>query len=310
MLRQWRRWNIRRVGISGNLQKWKNYAALMGLGLWMAAILGFSVNQYREEGHEAAGVIYREEVFSAADCALADTAEETAAVLEPESIQAETAALPETAAAYGKIYLTFDDGPSPDVTPEILDILKENQVKATFFIVDYPESSIPLLQRMIEEGHTIGIHGSSHDYAEIYQSDEAFMENIRTLHDKLLADTGYDAYVVRFPGGSSNTVSENYSNGIMTRLTRELDAEGIMYLDWNVSSGDAEGNGVPSDELAESVACGLVSGSTNVVLLHDTSAKQTTAEALQEIIDNGKAQGYEFCPVTADMKVVHHKVYN
>lgn len=308
MLKQKRhKWNIKRVRISGNLQKWKNYAALGGMLIWMGIVLGYTVSQNDGEKSVSAEILCHEEIVNAAECEPVEVVEEP--VLQAD-MAAETAALPETDGAYGKIYLTFDDGPSPDVTPEILDILKENGVKATFFIIDYPESSIPLLKRMIEEGHTIGIHGYSHDYAAIYQSDEAFMENIKSLHDKLLADTGYDAYVVRFPGGSSNTVSKKYSNGIMTRLTQELDAEGIMYLDWNVSSGDAEGNDIPSEQLAESVACGLISGGTNVVLLHDTSAKQTTADALQEIIDNGRALGYEFYPVTADMNTIHHKVYN
>lgn len=208
------------------------------------------------------------------------------------------------------IYLTFDDGPSMDVTPEILDILKENDVKATFFILNYGEKSIPILQRMVREGHTIGIHGYSHDYAEIYASEDAFMENVQKLHDKILEDVGYEASLVRFPGGSSNTVSAKYKKGIMTKLTKRLKKEGWRYLDWNVSTGDAEGSDIPSSQLVDAVKRELNPERANVVLLHDTSSKQSSADALQEIIDYGIENGYTFCPVTESTEMVHHHVNN
>ena len=209
-----------------------------------------------------------------------------------------------------KVYLTFDDGPSMDVTPEILDILKKNDVKATFFILNYGEKSIPILERIAREGHTIGIHGFSHDYAEIYTSEDAFMENVQKLHDKLLADVGYDARIVRFPGGSSNTISEKYKKGIMTKLTKRLEKEGWKYLDWNVSTGDAEGSNIPSSQLVETVKRELKPDRATVVLLHDTSAKQSSVDALQDIIDFGIENGYTFCPVAEDMTMVHHRVNN
>lgn len=221
------------------------------------------------------------------------------AVVEPEVVREKKT-----------VYLTFDDGPSMDVTPEILDILKKNDVKATFFILNYGEKSIPILERMVREGHTIGIHGYSHDYAEIYASEDAFMNNIQKLHDKLLEDVGYDARIVRFPGGSSNTISEKYKKGIMKKLTKRLEKEGWKYLDWNVSTGDAEGNNVPSSQLVKSVKSELKPEQANVVLLHDTSSKQSSADALQNIIDFGIENGYTFCPVTEDTTMVHHKVNN
>ena len=221
------------------------------------------------------------------------------AVVEPEVVREKKT-----------IYLTFDDGPSMDVTPEILDILKANDVKAIFFILNYGEKSIPILKRMVREGHTIGIHGYSHDYAEIYTSEEAFMDNVQKLHDKLLADVGYDARIVRFPGGSSNTISEKYKKGIMTKLTKRLEKEGWKYLDWNVSTGDAEGNNIPSSQLVKAVKKELKPEQANVILLHDTSAKQSSADALQDIIDFGFENGYTFCPVTEDTTMVHHRVNN
>ncbi len=209
------------------------------------------------------------------------------------------------------IYLTFDDGPSSDVTVEILDILKENNVKATFFILDYTKDKIPIIQRMIDEGHTIGIHGYSHEYNEIYTSEEAFMESINKLADKLREDTGYEAFCLRFPGGSSNTVSRHYSTGIMSRLVDLVEEEGWMYFDWNVSSGDAAANTVPTEKIISNVESELDPDSNkNVVLMHDTSYKTTSAEALQTIIDYGKENGYSFYPITRNTPEVHHAVAN
>ena len=175
------------------------------------------------------------------------------------------------------IYLTFDDGPSSDVTVRVLDTLKANGIKATFFICDYDEDKLPIIKRMIDEGHTIGIHGYSHDYSQIYTSNDAFMENINKLKNKLKEDTGYDAYVIRFPGGSSNTVSEKYCVGVMSQL---------------VHTG------------------GFKHNRNNVVLMHDTSAKQTSADALQSIITYGKNNGYSFYPISKDTIPVHHGVNN
>ena len=107
----------------------------------------------------------------------------------------------------GIIFLTFDDGPSTNITPAVLDILKEKNVKATFFILDYNEEEEPIIKREHEEGHTIGIHGYSHRYEDIYQSEETYMENITKLQEKIKLTTGYNATITRFPGGSSNTVS-------------------------------------------------------------------------------------------------------
>ena len=129
--------------------------------------------------------------------------------------------------AKGEVYLTFDDGPS-DVTNEVLNVLKENNVKATFFINDYSEEDKPTIQRIVDEGHTLGIHGMSHDYAEIYSSIDALMENFNSLHSKLLNDFGYDAKFIRFPGGASNTVSREYCDGIMTEAVEEVVQEGLV----------------------------------------------------------------------------------
>lgn len=208
------------------------------------------------------------------------------------------------------VYLTFDDGPSSDVTAQVLDILAKNNVKATFFICDYSESEIPLLKRMVAEGHTIGIHGYSHEYKTIYASVDAFMENVYKLKDKLKADTGYDAFCMRFPGGSSNTVSKKYCPGIMTNLVQLMTDNDMMYVDWNVSSGDASGKRLSPQKIADNVCAGLKHDRGNIVLMHDTSAKQTTADALQKMIDCAKARGYSFYPITKETVPVHQGLQN
>ncbi len=209
-----------------------------------------------------------------------------------------------------RVYLTFDDGPSSNITPRILDTLKANDVQATFFIVNYSSSNKYLIQRMINEGHTVAIHGYSHDYAAIYANDDAFMNNIYRLRDKLLADFGYNATIIRFPGGSSNTVSANYNAGIMSRLVERVEQEGFTYFDWNVSSGDASGGSVSKSSIYRNVTSRLSRGRNNVVLMHDAAAKSTTADALQDIIDYGKGNGYCFLPITPDTYAVHHGVNN
>ena len=209
-----------------------------------------------------------------------------------------------------RIYLTFDDGPSQRVTPRILDTLKQYDAKATFFILNYAEEDKPLIQRMIDEGHTVAIHGYSHDYATIYASDDAFMENIYKLRDRLRADFGYEATFIRFPGGASNTISANHCKGIMSRLVKRVEQEGFAYFDWNVDSGDADGNTKPKDYILSHVKSGLCQGRGNVVLMHDAGMKTTTADALPEILQYGLANGYTFLPITKDTVPVHHATSN
>lgn len=209
-----------------------------------------------------------------------------------------------------RIYLTFDDGPSQRVTPRILDTLKQYGAKATFFIINYSDGDKPLIQRMIDEGHTIAIHGYSHDYATIYASDDAFMENIYKLRDRLREDFGYEATFIRFPGGASNTISANHCKGIMSRLVKRVEQEGFAYFDWNVDSGDADGNTKPKDYILSHVKGGLCQGRGNVVLMHDTGVKTTTADALPEILQYGLANGYTFLPITKDTVPVHHATSN
>lgn len=210
--------------------------------------------------------------------------------------------------ATGVIYLTFDDGPS-NVTPEILDILEKNDVKATFFIVDYSEEDKETIQRVINNGHTLGIHGISHDYATIYSSVTAALENFTDLKEKLLNDFGYEATFIRFPGGASNTVSKKYSEGVMTKVTEAVEQEGLVYYDWNVDVNDAGGARTAS-KIYDNFVEGIASKRENVVLMHDGFGHEATAEALQRIIDYAKYNGYEFSAISENTVPVQHSVNN
>ena len=207
------------------------------------------------------------------------------------------------------IYLTFDDGPSP-VTNTVLDILKENNIKATFFITDYAPDELPIIKRMISDGHTIGIHGFSHDYSVIYKSEEAFLNNVNSLAEKLKNDTGYIATIMRFPGGSSNSISKRYCKGVVTAAAHTLLNNGWRYFDWNVDSGDADGTAMPSYYIINRVKQGLKKGRTNVVLMHDFDNKITTAQSLQEIINYAKSQGYTFNSINEKTNDVKHTIAN
>lgn len=208
------------------------------------------------------------------------------------------------------IYLTFDDGPSKNVTPRLLDILKENDVKATFFILDYSPDKLPILKRMISEGHTIAIHGYSHKYSEIYKSEEAFMNNVYKLQEKIYDDTGYVTNIIRFPGGSSNTISKDYCPGVMTKIVKRLDDEGIVYVDWNVDSGDANGSGINADKLYNNSVNGLKKGRSNIILMHDSDVKTTTPDAVKRVIEYGKKNGYTFLPLNESSATAHHGINN
>ncbi len=226
--------------------------------------------------------------------------------------ESETTVIPEEIPkSTGTIYLTFDDGPSLKITPQILDILKENNIKATFFIVDYQVGSEreQLVIRAFNEGHTIGLHGSSHTYSKIYSSLEALIENFETLQEKVYNSTGYHSNIIRFPGGSSNTVSKHYCEGIMTEAVEYFSSNDFVYFDWNVDSQDAGGT-TTAGGVFENVTSSIIPGRNNIVLMHDTGSKSHTLEALQSIIDWAIAEGYEFKAITEETPQVTHRIAN
>lgn len=204
------------------------------------------------------------------------------------------------------IYLTFDDGPSM-ITPQILDILKQNDVKATFFMIGKSEGYDDIIRRVSSEGHTVAIHSNTHNYGYIYSSESAYFEDLYALQNRLKNITGIAPNVIRFPGGSSNTVSY-FNRGIMSRLTIEVMQKGFAYFDWNIDSGDT--GRIGSDAIVNNVTSSLGDHNTYVVLMHDYGANQQTADALDRIIKYGKSNGYHFDKLTTDTPVVHHGINN
>ena len=203
------------------------------------------------------------------------------------------------------IYLTFDDGPSKEVTPYILDILKEYNIKATFFVIGTTNNDA-LIKRAYDEGHTIGLHSYTHNY-NIYKSSETFFNDLNKISDKVYNITGERSYIIRFPGGSSNTISKNYKNGIMSLLAKEVENKGYVYFDWNVGSSDTVTSS--SEKTCNNVKKRLGSG-TNVVLMHDYSEKKSNIEALRCIIEYGLESGYKFDKITKSTKQIHHSIAN
>ena len=209
----------------------------------------------------------------------------------------------------GVIWLTFDDGPSANITPKVLDILKKENIKATFFVINYSNSNEHLLKREVAEGHTIGIHGYSHEYSKIYKSKETFMSNVYTLQDRIYKSTGVKSMYTRFPGGSSNTVSRKYCKGIMTELTKEMLAKGFKYYDWNISSGDA-GGAKDAKGVYKNVTKNLSKKRGNMVLMHDFGANKKGLEALPKIIEYAKKEGYTFAPIDDNTPMYAQHVNN
>lgn len=209
----------------------------------------------------------------------------------------------------GVVYLTFDDGPSHDTTPQILDILKAKGVKATFFVVGFGENKEYLIERLYDEGHTIAYHGYSHDYAKVYKSVDSVMENFYEIEDKVLEVTGGESTkLVRFPGGSSNTVSKKYCLGVVTEAAKRLTEENYVYFDWNVDSEDA-GGARTAEEVYQNVIKNIKPG-RNVVLMHDFSGNQKTVDALAAIIDFCTWNNYEIRVLDKDVQAIHHNIAN
>lgn len=184
------------------------------------------------------------------------------------------------------VYLTFDDGPSDRVTPKILDVLKEENVKATFFIVGTnAESRKYLLEREISEGHTVAVHSYSHKYSEIYSSKENLLKDINKCNELIKSVTGSYSDIYRFPGGSY---------GLSDNLISAVKACGMTYVDWNASIRDAEYYSAPPEILYKSAIDTSQGRNTVVLLAHDSTTKTTTAKALKNIIKYFKSQNFAF----------------
>lgn len=204
------------------------------------------------------------------------------------------------------IYLTFDDGPGA-YTEKLLNILNEYNVKVTFFVTGYDSKYANLIKREYEEGHTVGLHSMSHNYAKIYVSEESFMEDLFSINEYVKKYTNVDSKIIRFPGGSSNTISRRYRNGIMSVLTKKVEDIGFRYFDWTISSGDA-GSTKDTNQIIKNVTSAIKENKANVVLMHDI--KSYSVDAVESIIEYGLSNGYTFAPLTLNSPIVHQKVNN
>lgn len=203
-----------------------------------------------------------------------------------------------------KVYLTFDDGPSI-YTEELLDILAEHNVKATFFVTGKGKEQYgDTYRRIVEEGHTLGMHSYSHEYENIYASLENFREDIKVLRDFLYDETGMASSFYRFPGGSSNEVTQTD----IREMIEYLNAMDIAYFDWNISAGDATSAYISSDQIVERVMNQLPSRRVAVVLLHDAADKRSTVDALPILIEKiqGMNDGTEILPITEETMLIQH----
>ena len=228
------------------------------------------------------------------------------AALKEEKAKKETPPQPPVVTGNRVVYLTFDDGPSPR-TSEILDILKKYNVKATFFVTNQNSQYDYLIKRAYDEGHTIGLHTSCHNYHEIYGSEDAYFADLQAIQDKVYNITGYRSTIIRFPGGSSNTVSR-FNPGIMTRLTQLVEERGFYYHDWNVDSEDAAG----ANEERQMNNVMTYSPKHEVVnlLMHDSGNKYATVNSLEAKIKYYLDNGYSIEPITPSSPCVHHGVNN
>ncbi len=219
---------------------------------------------------------------------------ETSSTL-PSSSMSESAPEPEK-----WVCLTFDDGPSK-TTPAVLDALNSAGVKATFFVVatGYNETYLPLLAEALSDGHQIALHSASHEYGDIYRSSDAYWQDIDLLRKRLSPYIPTDSIrYLRFPGGSTNTVSRRYGGkGLMQQLKSEVEEKGLQWIDWNVCAEDAVGGKPSASTIFRNIVRETGEQTKCIVLMHDSNTTHTTAEALPDIIQWYRDQGFVFCTV-------------
>lgn len=198
------------------------------------------------------------------------------------------------------VCLTFDDGPSR-TTPAVLAALDAAGVHGTFFVVatGYNEKYLPLLTQAAAAGHQIALHSASHEYSDIYGSSEAYWADIALLKERIAPYVDAESIrYLRFPGGSTNTVSRRYGGkGLMKQLKSEVEQKGWQWVDWNVCAEDAVGGHPSADTIYRNVVRETGQQTNCIVLMHDSSSTHTTAEALPDIIQWYTDNGYTFLTV-------------
>ena len=223
-------------------------------------------------------------VLSPAVSALAQEQQEPAAPVLPEKW----------------VCLTFDDGPSK-TTPDVLNALNTAGVHATFFVVatGYNEKYLPLLTEAVSAGHQIALHSASHEYSDIYRSSEAYWADIALLKERIAPYVDAESIrYLRFPGGSTNTVSHRYGGRqIMQQLKAQAEQKGYAWIDWNVCAEDATASHPNAAQILRNVQNDAKDQPICVVLMHDTNATHETVKALPDILEWFAAKGYHFFTV-------------
>ena len=200
-----------------------------------------------------------------------------------------------------RVYLTFDCNPGEN-TEAILDILARYNLKATFFVVgDETGENDAIYQRIVNEGHTLGMNSYSNQYSSIYSSAQSFEEDYTKISDFIYETTGIESKLYRFPGGSSNRIS----NVNMAEFVRILNQKGVVYFDWNVSAGDTAVD-YTVDDVISNVTEGIMQYKTSVVLLHDDENKTVTVEALEPLINQLKQMHADILPIDENTYVVQY----
>lgn len=187
-------------------------------------------------------------------------------------------------------YLTFDDGPS-EVTKEVLKVLEEKKVNATFFLIgnQITEETIPMLKQSIADGNCIGIHTYCHKCKTIYCNADAFIEDFEQAYTTIKEKLGVETKIFRFPWGSANQFLCNFEDEVITKL----EAKGFTYFDWNVSAEDSIGTPT-SNSIISNIRKDYKKYNKPVILMHDSSINSLTAKMLPQVIDELKAAGYTF----------------
>ena len=201
-----------------------------------------------------------------------------------------------------KVYLTFDDGPGTQ-TAKILDVLKKQKVKATFFVTGKEDAySKKMYRRIVKEGHTLGMHSYSHIYSDIYSSKKEFKRDLNQIYKLLYETTGVKPVYYRFPGGSSVTGTDIR----IQDLIPVLEAKGLVYLDWNVISPDTVHASVSKKKMIAGILEGVSAYASSIVLLYDVADRPMTAKALPEIIKQLKKQNCELLPIDEATALIRH----
>lgn len=202
------------------------------------------------------------------------------------------------------IYLTFDDGPG-SYTQRVLDTLSKYNVKATFFVTHQFGGYVPLIQKEFAAGHSVGVHSYTHNW-NVYKSVDAYVSDFNKMNDDIIKYTGNKSMIFRFPGGSSNTISRNYANGVVKAIASQMTSLGYQYFDWDVDSGDAAG--ASQSGIYNNVVNGAARCTKCIILMHDI--KYNTVNELDHILKTLTEKGYEFGTLSVSSPTVHHAIAN